>query len=329
MKQKTILKIKNVAFITLAIISMILSGNLFIQFSNYLPIKVILSFLSTALEMIKLYLLIECKFHIKAKERLIKFKGVVEGFVYFGLAIASLIASLGFVLLSIEEQSLQFEEQRQVSFFKIEMLVNEIEANNRQIQIIQENTRDLAYNAVERNAEANIQIKVIQEKNRELIDEVELIRSKQSQGNESQAKMTSADMFSLLGRSVGMKGVDVMFYLMLVIVVMLEVALAITSSSIEKDKTLQDYKFELLAYIDALFSGRGQSLLEDTVITNRTGIKLKQCKIYREMLCDMFYNNIPLLESKGSKTNANFTKEQMKKIVKLRGGTEAVERRHK
>lgn len=245
--------------------------------------------------------------------------GSLEFSVYFGLAVVSIIASLGFTFVSIEEQSLQFVKVQEASNFEINQLVKEVEANNQQIRIIQENASNLDFSAVERNAEANKQIAEIQERNRSLIKDIEALRST---GTQEQARLTSADMFELLGNPVGLTGKQTMLYMMFALVLLLEIALAITSGSIVSDNILKENKYEINAYIDELFNVKGRRLKTDDKISEITKIPISNCKRYRDLLLNSHYNNIPLIETGKGGTKGNFTASQIQKIVAMQSNAE-------
>lgn len=326
MKEKTIHVFKNVSHIILIIISVALSVNLFIQFSNYWYIKILLGAMAISLETIKIYILLTAKYKISLKTKFDIFIGSIEFLVFLALAIVSMIASLGFTFVSIEEQSLQFVKTQQSSNFQIDMLIREIESNNRQIEIIQENASGLEFSAVERGAEANRQVLEIQEKNRILIQEVEQFREQRQQED---PRLSSVEMFNLLGDSIGISGRQTMLYMMFALVFLLELALAITSGNIKPDNIFREHRFEVNAYIDALLDVNGKRLNNDETISNKTGIPINNCKRYRELLLKSHYNNIPLIESGRGGTKANFTPSQIKKIIQLQNSSDIHRRKKK
>lgn len=317
MKEKTINHIKQVAHVILVVLSMMLSINLFIQFSDKPFIQVLFGMLAFSLEAIKLYLLLEAKYHFRLNGWKNEAVGVTQFTVYLGLAFISIVASLGFTLVSIEEQTIQFEERREVSNFEIEALQNEIEANNRQIEIVQENATALEFSAVERNAEANEQVRSLQDRNRELIQELQELRSEKN-GETVEQRLTSNDMFILLGETVNLNGEDTMFYMMLVLVVLLEIAIAITSGTIERDvKIHKSNPTGIMSYIDALFSEDGKRLVPDLRISKKIGLSEEECGMYRETLKNTTYKGKAMITARRGGTIANFSKENMKKIVQF------------
>jgi len=316
MKEKTINRVKQVAHIILVILSMMLSINLFIQFSDKPFIQVLFGLMAGSLELIKLYLLLEAKYHFHLDGWKNEAVGVTQFGVYLGLAFISIVASLGFTLVSIEEQTLQFEERREISNFEIEALQNEIESNNRQIEIVQENATALEFSAVERNAQANEQVRSLQDRNRELIAELSELRFQREESTVEE-RLTSNDMFILLGETVNLSGRDTMFYMMLVLVILLEVAIAITSGKIEKEIKLKKSSSGIMDYIDALFGEDGKRLVPDNRISKKLGITEEEASMYRDTLKELTYKGKPMINARRGGTIANFGKENMKKIVQF------------
>jgi len=316
MKEKTVNRVKQVAHIILVLLSMMLSINLFIQFSDKPFIQILFGLMAGALELIKLYLLLEAKYHFTLNGWKNDLFAGVQFIIYFGLAFISVVASLGFTLVSIEEQTLQFEEVQEVSNFEINALQDEIEANNRQIEIVQENATALEFSAVERNAEANAQVRELQDRNRELIIELGQLRSERLQDT-PETRLTSNDMFILLGQTVNLSGQDTMFFMMLVLVFLLEVAIAITAGKIERDVRLKKSSSGIIEYIDALFSEDGKRLVPDGRISQKMGISIEEASMYRETLKNLTYKGKSMITARRGGTIANFGRENMIKIVQF------------
>lgn len=315
MTEKTINNFKNISHFILVFLSILLSVNLFIQFSDFLYIQILFSLMAIALELIKLFILMKSKSYFKEGGFKNDLVGIIQFLVYLGLAFISVIASLGFTLVSIEEQSIQFESRRNISNFRIESIQNEIEFNLEQIRIIQNNARDLEFSAVERVAQANEQVRAIQEENRNLINLIEELREENIEVIEE--RLTSKDMFVLLGDLISISGKDAMFYMMLVLVILLEVAIAITSGSISKPFQLKESSKGLMEYIDALFSEDGKRLVPDNRIHKILNISIEDSKMFRESLQSIVYKGKPMITSRRGGTVPNFSKENMKKIVQF------------
>jgi hypothetical protein len=221
-------------------------------------------------------------------------------------------------MVSIEEQTLRFETKQEVSDFRINSLIDELESNKEQIKIIQQNATALEFSAVERNAEANRQILEIQEKNRVIIDEVESLREAQTSSSITETQMTSSEMFVLLGSTIDLDGRSTMFYMMLILAVLLEIAITITTGNITKDeeeKSIIKNSIGIFEYIDLMFSE--EKLLSNIAIAKKANISLDESKAFREKLRKITYKGKPLITVKGRQTIPNFKKDNMKKIIQF------------
>lgn len=317
MKETTIHLSRKISHIILVILSMILSVNLFIQFSDYVLIQILFATLAVSLELLKLYLLVLAKSNFLQRDWKKEFVASFQFLVYGGLAFISIIASLGFTLVSIEEQSLNFETRQEVSSFRIDHIVNQIDINNRQIEIIQENATRLEFSAVERNELANIQVKNIQSQNENLITRLEALRNLQSETVSIETHLTSSDMFTLLGETINLEGKDTMFYMMLLFVILLEIAIAITSGHIDVKSVLSLSSINIFEYIDALFSGDKKYLISDSKIANKTNTSKEKCLIFKKHLKTITYKGKSMIMNKRGGSIANFSKENMKKIIQF------------
>lgn len=321
MTEKTIYHTRQISHTILVSLSMLLSINMFIQFSDHWFIKILFGSMASALELIKIYILVLAKDHFSKARIKDYITSFIQFDVYLGLTIISIIASLGFTLVSIEEQSLRFTTRQEVSDFRINSLIDELESNKDQIKIIQQNATGLEYSAVERNENANKQILEIQEKNRELITEIEDLQIKKTEKNNIETRLTSSDMFVLLGKTVNLEGHQAMFYMMLILVVLLEIAIAITTGTITKDKiekseiTIKN-SISILEYIDLMFNENG-TILSDKQIAEKSNISLEEAKAFRLKLRNTTYKGKPLITVKGRKVINNFKKENILKIVKF------------
>lgn len=319
MKEKTMTSIRLTAFIILAILSGLLSINLFVQFSDIIIIQAMFALLAGALEMIKLYLLISAKDYFRRKGWKNEISAVLQFSVYSGLAIISIVASVGFTLVSIEEQSLQFEARQEVSQFRVGSYQSEIEDNRQQIRIIQANASDLAFDAVERNQLANAQVRELQERNRELVNQIEDLRSQYVQ-EENERQLTSGQMFVLLGETIGLDGRTTMFYMMLMLVILLEISIAITAGNIKHNLVLKEDRYNLMAYIDALMDiGEGKIRLNSNkVVSQRTGLPLEECERYKKLLQETTYNGKPMVVTVQGASRAGYPKDKVKRILEFK-----------
>lgn len=318
MTENTIKIVKKVSHVILVCLSMLLSVNLFFQFSDTLIIQILFGLMAISLELIKLYLLIEAKYHFKMEETKNKVLAGIEFIIYSGLAFISIVASLGFTTVSIEEQSLRFETKKEVSNFEIDQLINELEINNKQISIIQQNASELEFSAVERNEQANSQVETIQNKNREIVQKIDQLRALKETDIKDEVQFTGAQMFILLGQFINKSGQDTMFAMMVILVILLEIAIAITSASIEQKLKLSlAPDMDIFKYIEALFDTETKRLANDLKISKMLSISQEKCLEYRQILSKITYKGRPLIEMKRGGTMTQFSKDSVIKIVKF------------
>lgn len=318
MTERTIFHTRQISHAILVSLSMLLSINMFIQFSDSWFIQVLFGSMAAALELIKIYILVLAKDHFSKGQIKQYLTSIIQFTVYLGLAIISIIASLGFTLVSIEEQSLRFTSKQVVSEFRINSLIDELESNKNQIKIIQENATGLEFSAVERNESANKQIADIQLKNRKLITEIENLQKSKTSKEEETVKLTSSDMFVLLGRTVNLEGHQAMFYMMLILVVLLEIAIAITTGTITKDKIdpILKKSISLIDYINLMFAEDGK-IKSNKNIAKEANISIEEAKAFRTLLRKTTYKNKPLITVRGRKVINNFKKDNLIKIIQF------------
>lgn len=147
MTEKRILTTKKVSHWILFVLCMLLSINLFVQFSNQLWQQILFALLAFAFELMKLYVLILAKDkfsqfvdHIKKKLK-DKISLVLMGFsqfvIYLGFALISILASIGFTLTNIQEQTfIASTDNEKIVTIEIEMkqLDRKIELIEKQIE---------------------------------------------------------------------------------------------------------------------------------------------------------------------------------------------------
>jgi hypothetical protein len=321
---KALLRFSKVtAHLILVILSIFLSVNLFIQFSNRLFVQILFGSMAVALEAIKVYLLILSKteWMVEGKRLFV----VPKFIVYVGLAGISLLASVGFTLVSIEEQSQESVVGSQYVDRRIDLLEAEYQSNMAQIEIIQSNAKDLDYAAVERSEIASEQVRVLQSANRDIMDEIQGFYEEKYR--EETIDISSNDMFTLLGETIDIDGIDMRFYLMLFFVLFLEVSIAITAETVKPDdeanEALVDNSDEistkrvdiesLYGYIEEYIDGFEEGRMDEDV-SKETGIPVEECIRYREKLQSIHYKGRPMIDEKG---RLSYRKENVKKIVQF------------
>jgi hypothetical protein len=322
MTKKQLDLLKKVGFYVVFPLDMALSINMFIRLNNRIIFQALWGVFAAALTIIKLYLLISSKTKFKTidnwkKDWKTMFSGIKEYSIYIGLVAVSMMASLGFVFMSTEEQSLQVVKAQEQGSFIENQLLDELESNKDQIKIVQGNASDLGYDAVERSEDATSQVAALQERNREIAQEIEALRTKKNSEVETENILSSSDMFTLLGESVGWSGRDTRFRMMIMLIILLEIALNLTTDPIALQIKLKNENSGIDKYIDALFNSGSRRLKPDWRIAEEDNIPIETCIRYREMLKSITYKGKPIINTKQGGSSANFSLENTKKIVKI------------
>lgn len=313
MKEKTVYRFRLVSHIILVGLSMGLSINLFVQFSNVWYIMVLFGLLGLALEMIKLYSLILAKSEFAEKTRSHIMAGILRLSLYIALAGISAVASLGFTLLSLEQQS--FAVQTDVDNIQRQNIRSELEEIDDQIDTNMNRYEELPADWVTVSEQYMNRVESLREQREELTDRLREFESQESSG-------ATQDMFVLLGEMVDLDGQSMMFNMMLFLVVILEISIALTTGTMKKDVKLNptpQEKSRLLEYIDALTEGvvEGKRLNSDSVIAEKTGMSFEEAKTYKNKLLNMTYKGKSLLESGKGATKSNFSNANLKKIASV------------
>lgn len=317
MRESTVRYFRQTSHFILVGLSIALSVNLFMQFSDVPFIMGLFGLLAVAFELIKLYLLIVAKSNYVDKKF---WKAFYEFVIYFLLAAISALASLGFVLVSIQQQTFTNVEARQSSQFRIESTQQEIADLSLEINILTEGLSEFPANFVTARREQSNRIEELRNRRDYLRQELLSALDSRAEDDNIRTQLTSEDMFSLLGQMVNISGYDTMYYMMLLLVILLEIAIALTTGEIirefnppkiEKTKIRE----QLIAYIDSLFDRNSNRLKTDKNISDETGLPIEVCSRFRTILSTLTYKGRGLIESTRGGTFANFSKENISKIV--------------
>lgn len=310
MREKTVRIFKLVSHFILVGLSMGLSINLFIQFSDATLIKVLFALMATSLELIKLYLLILSKYNFSDIVRK-RFKAIIEFTIYFSLAAISAVASLGFTLVSIQEQSFQATSQNYEQEFQVTSIEREIDSIDQQIDSKLRQQSELPFDYITASERLTDQIEDLRTQRKELVTELDQILQQRDTTRET----VSQDMFTLLGEIVNLNGRDTMFYMMIFLVILLEISIALTSGDLKKEVQLTQNKDQIVKYIEGLFDTNTNRLNSDDKVSRATGISLSECHRYKKILSNITWKGSSLITSGRGGTFATFSKENTIKIV--------------
>lgn len=231
--------VKVIVHVAVVVISLLLTVNLFMGFSDKSTYKILYIVLAVCIELGKLYVFVLSKAYFKIKSYL---KGFILATVYLGLMLVSLISNTGFSLASIQNQSKSAVIQETVSDTiiidrELKQLDNDIEFLTSERNINRNKKEDLptdwVVNRREIQAIIDSQTKSIEDKN---IRTNEILLEKQRVLNKEVVVVSkSSDIFDLLGKEVNISGSTVMLILMLVISLLLELLTVITAGNYTLD----------------------------------------------------------------------------------------------
>ena len=315
MKEKTFLILRKLSHVTLFIVSLSFTLFLFIQFGEQIHEKIIWGILGFALEVIKLYLFMLAKANLKEKDWHAKVGAVAQFVVYLGIAFISMIATLGFALMTIEGQS--FAAQVSQNIFEIEAMHAERDELTLEIATFQQQQADLPEGWITASQRISESISTLRERRDFLNTRIVELQRERVQAQ----TVDTSNVFVLIGSVVDLDGRTTLYYLMLVMVVALEVCLVITSGHIERALRV-DSSTRIYEYIHSLFDVNGVRLKTDHDIHKETGISLAECFKYRQVLQNVTYKGTPMISQRRGGTKANFAKDNIIKIVKFHYNTQ-------
>jgi len=324
MKEKTVFKLRRVTYLLLVLISTLFTCSLFEQLAVGTFNKAIMVTFGFALEIIKLYLFLLVKSHYKDKEKVMT---IALFIVYLGLAFISGLATLGFAMSNIEEQSYTAEAQN-LSITDLEnqvknydFLILKVEAGLNSSIAEQEKMNGMNkafYSGQEKMKEQQVlemeNYKSLLRERSDLVSQIQTLSI-------DEVEVSSAHTFELIGtlfrvRGKPMTGQDTILMIFVLLVVFLELCICLTSENIEKPISLKYSSTELNQYVDSLMqNGKAKKLISDWKISEQTGISLETCKRYRFMMLHRKVSNKSLIVSVRGGSKANFSYEMMKKII--------------
>ncbi|MDA3855054.1 MAG: hypothetical protein PF569_02260 [Candidatus Woesearchaeota archaeon] len=308
---------------SLFLISDALTIMMLIQIGDGIIAQTILGFFANAIELLKVQLLMEIK--KRFKEWKLRFLPIVAIFIltYLGFAFVSGVASLNFTLLTISNKSFVSEVNNSTmdSFSnQIEDIDKDIESINNDIRSNQEDMRNIDP-AIYRTAREQIQntIQDLRSSKTELFNKREELVIQQ-QNEIEEVEIIPVDSFSLMAEKLnnGWDGSDVMYYLMLLLIFLLELSLVVTSEEAELEVNITEERKPLSLYVKALMDINGVRLNSDKKISELTGLSHKDCKYYKSLLQEWKYESTHLIHTGRGGSKANFTKKQILQIISAR-----------
>lgn len=308
---------KEVSHFILFWISMVFTIMLFLQFTNDTTLKVIYGAFAVSIEFLKNYMIK----HIKVGHREKKSGVFWKVLLYLVLAFISGICTYGAVKVTLDKQEFQTgilninteNIQRQIAEIDrdIERLNRSADASVDEKEKM--NSLDGAYYSGQTTM-TNDFMGVASSKEELLEKRTLLANSLKEESNNIQS--SGKDVFSMIGEDFSMSGEKTLFFIFVILIFVLEIALFITSEAFPiRINNIRDEKEMLEKYIDALMEIDGVRLNSDKIISEKTGIAMNECKRYKNMLQDLSWRKKPLIESGRGGSKANFNATTIKKIV--------------
>lgn len=316
MRKNEILLMKRVSHIVLFGLSAFLSVNLFLQLGNNIYESVVFGLIAFVFEIIKLYLFILAKSDLKKKEFKSMLVGSIKLTIYIILAIASIAASLGFVLNVIENQNFVATTKN----YEKQALVQEMNAIDFQIQNKLLQQADVATNKsqyITGTDRLSEQIKELQNEKKKIIEKINSM--------DMTLEQESSSSFELIGRAINADGQKVRFWILLGIVFVLEITLILTASNVDEGTGLRKLQYNLIAYVEALLDiDKGKVRVNNhDYISRKTGFTKEQCNEYKNILKELEYKGNKLFEiRKGAGMVPKFSKDNIVKIIKMKSDLE-------
>lgn len=313
---------KKVSHIIFFWISMLFTISLFYQFSSEPYMKAVWVSFAVGLELLKTYLIriIKTKFE-KSKWYI----NVAMMFVYLVIAIISAICSYGKVKTSLAEQ----EFKANTNIVVMETASKNIDTINGLSQALILSAQSSAEEQVKMSsmkeayhsgqAKMSNQVDKTVEGVKELIALSSEIAEKTAEIKDSKDSV-AMDVFTLIGEDFGTSGKKTLFWIFIVLIFMLEIAIFMTSDPFiyTNEDILGEKEVDIaLKYVDHLRKPNSLSLNSDKKISEDSGISESECKRYRVLLSeDLKWRNRFLIEKKNRTWKANFNSASIKKVVR-------------
>jgi len=311
MRERTVSYLRVFSHVILVSLSIGLSVNLFIRFSEELYIQGLFALMALAMEMMKLFMLILAKADFMDESKKKTLAAISRIGVYLALAGISAIASLGFTLVSIQDQNIAAETS--ISSVERDSIRNEIDRIDDQIDTNMQRYEELPADWVTVSEQYMNRVDSLRSQREEKIEELRELQ------NNTEDVSSTQDMFILLGSVIDLDGESTMFYMMLLLVILLEISIALTTGTLKREHPVleKESNANFLTYIDALLEGCEEwgRLNSDSVVSKNTNIPIEECKAYKDKLKSITYKGVLLLSSSKGATKLNFSKENLKKIA--------------
>jgi len=295
----------------LFILSGFLSVNLYCQFSEVQFIKILFGFMALAFEMTRYYQFVIGKAYWKKKQYA---RAGFRFLIYGLLASTVVIASAGFTLSALNKQSLTVDSY----IIEKTSALSDIEAIDKQIGAL-----IISQGQITNSWTLGVVNKSI---NKLRADKQALTTLLKSEYSETKINI-SKSIFDSLGKPIGVPGENIKLYLLIVLSILLEVSLMLTSINIQDDKPetkplkenefVKENKGKLLTYIDSLMDipPTSKRLNGNWYIKEKTRLNNQECAKFRKELTQIKLNGQPLIFIAQGTSKANYDKNTIKEYI--------------
>lgn len=311
--------VKATAYIIVSLISLALTMSLFVKMHHSLPLQIILGGFGATLEIIKHIAWYEIKKLIIQGKRTFLVR-----LLHGGIVLISMVASYGFLKMSIINQAEQANRPR----LAIEQQNNNINIISNYMTIISDFNKA---NVSEKEKLAEKEgvyysgqqavDEIMQENTDDFLGMFEMLKEEQSvKSNLEEAENVSIiakDVFDEIGSGV-IPGDLIQMILFIGLIIVLEIAICFTSIEVEEKRRDVDPSFikKVTVYINALMDITGKRLNGDERIEAMTDLSISECKQFKDYLLNTSVNGRSLIASGRGGSKANYSKEAMINIVR-------------
>ncbi len=242
--------------------------------------------------------------------------------VYLGTASFSAVMSTGYVLYTVKQQSETVRTEVVQDTFRESQIQQRLGEIAKEISITQDQmARNPDGYSISNQRFAGVINDLQEERGKLSLEFQSLIDAKKGTSTKTEEKIASDTIFSELGKLTkpALDGQATLLRIMLILTILLEVFIFITMGKPEDDENLviPENPNLLKKYIASMFegSGPGKRLRSDFIISRETGIPIKECERYRELISGLAWKGVPLLVKTKTSTSSKFTQESIEKIV--------------
>ncbi len=237
--------IKYGAFLLLTVASGYLSANMFHELAGtQLVSRILLVVVGLSLETVKVFALLRIEYLVSQGVKF--FKGIGQGqfrtsiLIYTALALLSLTASFGFILVTVDQQvqvsRVTFVGVTENIDFQIENLEDSLIFLTPQIESMQNQMAGLPADYITAAQRLNETITELQEERVNLISDITLLKTERSRvirETNASAETNVYGMFFLLGDPFGLTETQVMYILLALASILIEAGMIFTSPTIK------------------------------------------------------------------------------------------------